>query len=283
MKGRLGTLWEGARLIYLEGELAMTHIGTTELHDAGRRERFLHRLCLGEDGAGFTELAEELRGVVPHRFFAYAVVRTIDARIERLYNIDFPHESLKSLHLREESECEVVRHWLQRREPVVVEEKLWGVDLDQLHLSAAAHTDSRAFAIHAQLDLTGSRAIAFCFGDVPRTSAQCVAEDLKSLTPYLYAYAVHAIRGNADARRQRVMREHLTRREAEVLRWVYHGKTNEEVAAILGISVFTVKNHVQRILLKLDATNRVQAVSRAASAGMLEDGEREVTARKAMS
>lgn len=260
----------------------MMHTDTREFHEVGRRERFLQRLCIGQEGAGFSELTEELRGVVPHRFFAYAVVRTIDARIERLYNIDFPHESLKSLHLREESECEVVRHWLQRREPVVLEEKPWGLDMDELQLDPSPETESRAFAIHAQVDLTGSRAIAFCFGDVPRTSVACVAEDLRSLTPYLYAYAVGAIRVNADARRQRVMREHLTRREVEVLRWVYHGKTNDEVATILGISVFTVKNHVQRILLKLDATNRVQAVSRAASAGMLEDSEREVAACKAM-
>lgn len=259
----------------------MNHLDRRELNEVERRERLLQRLCIGEEGAGFTELAGELRGVVPHRFFAYAVVRTIDARIERLYNIDFPHESLKSLHLREESECAAVRHWLHRREPVVLEEKLWGIDMDELQWGLAAQSQSRAFAIHAQLDLTGSRAIAFCFGDVPRTSVECIAEDLKSLTPYLYAYAVRAIRVNADARRQRVMRENLTRREAEVLRWVYHGKTNEEVAAILGISVFTVKNHVQRILLKLDATNRVQAVSRAASAGLLEDSEHQ--ARKAAS
>lgn len=251
--------------------------------DIARRERFVQRLCVGQEGTGFAELTQELRGVVPHRFFAYAVVRTIDARIERLYNIDFPHESLKSLQLFEECECEVVRQWLRRREPVLLEEKLWGIDMDELRPGLAPDTQSRVFAIHAQLDLTGSRAIAFCFGDVPPASFECLADGLKSLTPYLYAYAVQAIRVNADSRRQRVMRESLTRREAEVLRWVYHGKTNEEVAAILGISVFTVKNHVQRILLKLDATNRVQAVSRAASAGMLEDGEQRTKVRKLLS
>jgi hypothetical protein len=37
---------------------------------------------------------------------------------------------------------------------------------------------------------------------------------------------------------------------------------------------------VQRILLKLDATNRVQAVSRAASSGLLEDNEQAPRARK---
>jgi DNA-binding CsgD family transcriptional regulator len=86
---------------------------------------------------------------------------------------------------------------------------------------------------------------------------------------------VRAIRENADARRQRRRRAKLTPRQVEVLRWLCQGKTNDEIAAILGISVFTVKNHVQRILVQLDASNRVQAASRASSAGLLESSARE--------
>jgi DNA-binding CsgD family transcriptional regulator len=54
----------------------------------------------------------------------------------------------------------------------------------------------------------------------------------------------------------------LSEREAEILAWVALGKTNPEIGSILGISAFTVKNHVQRILKKLDVTNRTQAVGK---------------------
>lgn len=54
----------------------------------------------------------------------------------------------------------------------------------------------------------------------------------------------------------------LSAREAEILRWVALGKTNPEIGAILNISSFTVKNHVQRILKKLDVSNRTQAVGK---------------------
>ena len=54
----------------------------------------------------------------------------------------------------------------------------------------------------------------------------------------------------------------LSARETEILRWVALGKTNPEIGSILGISVFTVKNHVQRILKKLDVTNRTHAVGK---------------------
>jgi transcriptional regulator EpsA len=61
----------------------------------------------------------------------------------------------------------------------------------------------------------------------------------------------------------------LTAREREILRWVYLGKSNAEVAAILGISPLTVKNHVQKILRKLNVVNRAQAVGRALDAKII--------------
>jgi transcriptional regulator EpsA len=54
----------------------------------------------------------------------------------------------------------------------------------------------------------------------------------------------------------------LSQREVEIMDWVRVGKTNFEVGVILNISAFTVKNHLQRIFKKLDASNRAQAVER---------------------
>ena len=54
----------------------------------------------------------------------------------------------------------------------------------------------------------------------------------------------------------------LSKRQREIMMWLAEGKTNAEIAAILGISSFTVKNHAQRIFRKLDATNRTEAVSK---------------------
>ncbi len=49
----------------------------------------------------------------------------------------------------------------------------------------------------------------------------------------------------------------LTQREAEVAHWVAQGKTNVEIATILGISPRTVAKHVEHILEKLKLENRV--------------------------
>jgi transcriptional regulator EpsA len=52
----------------------------------------------------------------------------------------------------------------------------------------------------------------------------------------------------------------LSARELEVMEWVRMGKTNSEIAMILNLSTFTVKNHMRRIYKKLDVLNRAQAV-----------------------
>jgi len=54
----------------------------------------------------------------------------------------------------------------------------------------------------------------------------------------------------------------LSRREEEVLSVVAQGKTNFDAAKALGVSEFTVKAHMQRIMRKLGAHNRTEAVAK---------------------
>jgi transcriptional regulator EpsA len=54
--------------------------------------------------------------------------------------------------------------------------------------------------------------------------------------------------------------DRLSRREEEILLLVSEGKSNDEISQILAISVFTVKNHLRRVMQKLDASNRTKAV-----------------------
>jgi DNA-binding NarL/FixJ family response regulator len=55
----------------------------------------------------------------------------------------------------------------------------------------------------------------------------------------------------------------ITAREAEVLLWVAQGKSNPDIAVILGMSDKTVKKHLQNIFTKLGVENRNAATVRA--------------------
>ena len=55
----------------------------------------------------------------------------------------------------------------------------------------------------------------------------------------------------------------LTPREAEVLFWVARGKTNDEIATVLGIGLTTVKKHLESTFAKLGVENRTSAAAMA--------------------
>jgi len=64
----------------------------------------------------------------------------------------------------------------------------------------------------------------------------------------------------------------LTEREGAVLELIARGRSNEEIAAQLFVSLATVKTHVNRLFAKLRITSRVQAVVLAYESGLVVPG-----------
>jgi two-component system, NarL family, nitrate/nitrite response regulator NarL len=62
----------------------------------------------------------------------------------------------------------------------------------------------------------------------------------------------------------------LTPREAEILALVGQGMSNKAVARALGISVHTVKFHLEALFGKLEATSRAEAVAKGLRGGVIE-------------
>ena len=61
----------------------------------------------------------------------------------------------------------------------------------------------------------------------------------------------------------------LTPRERDVIALLAEGLSNKEIAGRLGISPDTAKFHVGRVIDKLDATGRTDAVAHAARRGII--------------
>jgi DNA-binding NarL/FixJ family response regulator len=66
----------------------------------------------------------------------------------------------------------------------------------------------------------------------------------------------------------------LTRRKAQVLRLIAQGLSNEEIVDLLVIAESTAQTHVKRILAKIGARDRAQAVVLAYRAGLVAPGNR---------
>jgi DNA-binding NarL/FixJ family response regulator len=54
----------------------------------------------------------------------------------------------------------------------------------------------------------------------------------------------------------------ISEREFEVLQFIYQGKTNQQIATEIFVSVNTIKKHINSAYLKLDVTTRTKAVAR---------------------
>jgi transcriptional regulator EpsA len=61
----------------------------------------------------------------------------------------------------------------------------------------------------------------------------------------------------------------VTPRQLQILNLIKAGKTNHQIAEMLGCSPWTIKNHIQAILRKLGSNTRTHAITRAMSLGVL--------------
>jgi len=84
-----------------------------------------------------------------------------------------------------------------------------------------------------------------------------------------FAGELHRFLDATGAARERATGLHgLTAREADILERMAQGLDNAQIAAHLGMSEKTVRNHITRIFDKLGAESRAQAIVRAREAGL---------------
>ncbi len=87
--------------------------------------------------------------------------------------------------------------------------------------------------------------------------------------PYLARVQAALAQGRARPDAEIRLPESLSGRELEVLALIAAGRSNQEIANKLFVSVTTVKTHVNNLYRKLDARSRIQAVARAREMGLL--------------
>jgi len=150
---------------------------------------------------------------------------------------------------------------------------------------ALGHTGAAQDFLHRALDLAAPERSIRVFLDegepvrvllAERRGLVLPAEERAFVEELLAAFAQETGRPQPVSRTEThlpaVLVEPLSFREMEVLRCMAEGKSNQEIAADLVLSLNTIKKHVSAIMEKLQARNRMQAVLIARQSGLIEGG-----------
>ena len=219
---------------------------------------------------------EPLQDLLPHAMMICGVaeIKPKQINIRKVIVRDWSLEYLEANKQRDGSfYSPIMARWNERHAP-----QLYRPDSDDV--TTAEHRRWREvfqdyglknIAAHGVHDVAGSVTSYFNFSGLPIRLDAHVAGVLELLTPHMHLALTRAlsnvpIRSADDAEVAAIA---LTPREYDVLHWMLEGKTNWEIAQISGRSEHTIKHQVERILVKLDASNRAQAVAKAIALGLI--------------
>ena len=139
--------------------------------------------------------------------------------------------------------------------------------------SVKALDGMQSLLVHGITDERGCQDCLYILFSSSPSLGDAALATMETLLPYLDTamrrvtpLADQAASADLAESREAAANHGLSGREIEILHWVRMGKTNAEIGSILGISIYTVKNHLRHIFKKLDVYNRTQAVSKIRSA-----------------
>lgn len=216
-----------------------------------------------------------LKKLLPHHHFIGGVATVKPASITHSVNVGFP-ETYANQQIGSDGSVRspLIRSWLRQkvRHPVffdVRDEALIQTLADRSWIQTLRAHRISTLAAHGQLDVSAVGMSYFCFSGVDVSDTN-ISATLKSVVPHLHIAISHPQFRQQPQHEQHIKKAStLSIREKEVLNLVSVGKTNGEIADILGISAWTVKIHVKNFMTKLDVSTRGHAVAKALRHGVV--------------
>jgi transcriptional regulator EpsA len=161
--------------------------------------------------------------------------------------------------------AQLVTHWEEKRRRPLQMDLSDGLLAGTALARELGRLGAASIVAHGTPSAEGKLVSFFIFGCRPGAASPKHAYLVELLVPALHTAWVRTQLSwsAAPAGAKPAVAGLLTTREVEILKWLYHGKSNIEIGLILAISPLTAKNHVQKILRKLNVMNRTQAVGKA--------------------
>lgn len=131
-----------------------------------------------------------------------------------------------------------------------------GVDATRRIRKSSPHTEVLILTMHESEDLVQQVSEAGARGYILKDDADRVliaaVDAVRNHKPYFSTRVSPATGSDDSPEPHKSSRSRLTPREREILQLLAEGKSNKEVASLLGISVNTAEAHRANIMIKLD-------------------------------
>jgi DNA-binding CsgD family transcriptional regulator len=235
-------------------------ITLAQLFDGQIRTLNAHSLAVHTRAQLWAWVRGPLRDAVPHQYALLAFGRghSLGVKLCDVVAVDLMDTYLHAIHAApDEMNSPVLERWLTRREMMHVTAS----GLAMMHCASWLHN----FESHGLRNVLVDGWVEENANDVALLKLyNCHPHALAALTVLrdCVRQAVHAMwaritQSEALTRTDKLrIVSALTPAEREVMQWVKYGKTNTEIALILGKSEHTVKTQVHKILGKTGAVNR---------------------------
>lgn len=234
-------------------------------------------------------IATDVRSFLAHEMAVCSIYDLKIWRTVRVINVDFPAKVLERFVQHDQGIpwC-TIHKWMQNRQPIVCRTDQKNIAGGAEWLSLRKAYNIQSIACHGIVDPSNKFLIYFGFGNVDTSIGDELNKRLIELIPvlhYAFTRAITSDRNTAWPKNYSKDHNHskhfalpvnignssslVTPRETEILSWISLGKTNDEIAQILGISQHTVNNHIKSIFKRLDVSTRAHAVSKAVSMSLI--------------
>lgn len=227
-------------------------VGCTRVQTAGELMQLIEGPC---------------RAVLPHEAMLCGIggISRQGNHIRKMLHVNYPMAYFEPLRGEDgRLDSPLMRRWRATLEPQWFQS---GRDDDQVPaewLRLFNRFDLRNTIAHGVLDLGGVFSSFFIFSRMPGEIGQEQAFLMKLLTPHLHFALVRVLATIDEVQSPPGKhRKALSARQREILHWLQEGKTNWEIAKILGLSELNVKYHIDQIFLKLEVRSRAHAVAKA--------------------
>jgi LuxR family transcriptional regulator, quorum-sensing system regulator CviR len=241
----------GAQQADLDRRIMAVLVDCTQVHTAEELARVLHG---------------SFRAVLPHEMMLCGIggISPQGSHLRKILNFNYPLAYFEPMRDKEgRVDSPLMKRWRDTQEPQLFQSGRDDHDFPDGWVRLFNQFDLRNTIAHGVMDVGGVFSSFFIVSRLPGEVGPEHAFLMKLLTPHLHFALARALatveeyQGSLGKQRKA-----LSERQREILYWLHEGKTNWEIARILGLSELNVKYHIDQIFHKLEVRSRAQAVAK---------------------